>query len=89
LRLGDTIYILERKTVFVSGIQAEQVSFTGSSMFPIRSSTDQSKPLEYTRTTYFDHGDLIWNIEAVYEASMDERLKSDYEHIIQTFKILE
>jgi hypothetical protein len=89
LKLGDDINILERKAVIVSGVQGEQVVFTGSPLFPIRSSTDQPKPIEYTRTTYFDYAGLIWNIEAVYEASMDERLKVDYEHIVQTFKILE
>ena len=46
--------------------------------------------LEYVRAVYFDRGGYIWIIEATAHGSdVIDQMKTDFDHIIQTFKILD
>jgi uncharacterized protein YjbK len=46
-------------------------------------------PLKHYRWVYFDYSGFIWQIEIEYEGEIAEQAKADFEHVIQTFKILE
>ncbi|MBN1368271.1 MAG: hypothetical protein JW967_10145 [Dehalococcoidales bacterium] len=79
--------LLERVPVTVSGFTGEQVVYVDTLLpFPTASG---EQPLEITRAVYFNVGNDVWKIEACSEMAMAEQVKSDYEHVLQTFRLLE
>ena len=46
-------------------------------------------PLKHIQLMFFDSNGLIWELTAKHEADMAEQAKADFDHVIQTFKILE
>jgi hypothetical protein len=92
--------IIERSTVTMAGLQGELLvySFSGDvkdapsgfwSCSPSRKRVNPDEPLvRVSRVAYFDDGDKIWRIEVESAERKAEQAKADFEHILQTFKIL-
>ena len=49
---------------------------------------DEGAKLKYIKEVYFDYTGLIWNIEGEAEMEMVDQLKADFDHILESFKIL-
>jgi len=49
---------------------------------------EDGKNIEYVRAVYFDYNGLLWIIEAKCDKDMMEQIKTDLNHILKTFKIL-
>jgi hypothetical protein len=45
--------------------------------------------LQIDRIAYFSDGDQLWSVEIGWSQSKTEQQKADFEHILQTFKILD
>ncbi len=70
--------VRERSAATVAGIPAEQVAYHD----PRMPETPEA------REVFFDHDGRIWNILIYSETIGAEQAKLDFEHIVQTFKIL-
>jgi hypothetical protein len=81
--------ILDRSQVTVSGVLAEYVAYTSNTLIPLFAVSEGGIPAKYCWTVYFDHAGLIWNIEAESEVAMANQVKGDFEHVLQTFQIIE
>ncbi len=82
--------LLERTTANVSGIEAQIIYYQVDSYeFAPKGSYPR---LRYIRAAYWDDGGLIWMLTATSVASSEDALvdqtNADFEHILQTFKIL-
>jgi hypothetical protein len=80
--------LLERSNIQVSGISAEYAHFVSSSLLPMRPGPGEDIPLKHYIWAYFDYNGLIWQIEVESEGEMAEQARFDFEHVIQTFKII-
>lgn len=74
--------LLERTAVMVSGIQAELIAYEvdGFIMEP---------PILYKVEVSFDHNGLQWDISAKGGIDTADMLRADFDHVIETFRILE
>jgi hypothetical protein len=81
--------LLERSTMIISGINAEYAHFVDSSLLPMLPAPGKDIPLKHYIWAYFDYNDLIWQIEVEYDEEMAKQIESDFEHVIQTFKLLD
>jgi hypothetical protein len=83
----DNFELLERSPVTVSGIEGELIYYVTDwvGLFP---STEGPK-LEYIKQVFFDYDGLIWNIKAMSRMEIDHRVMDDFEHLIETFQILD
>lgn len=88
-KFKDSFNIIERSTMVVDGVTGEYVYFSSSPLLSLTKTADGGNPTQYTRSIYFDHDGLVWQIEAEYESEMVERVYADFDHIVQTFKILD
>jgi len=79
--------LLERSPLTVSGVEGEMIEYLVDKLMPIP--VEDSKNLEYFRVVYFDYNGLIWVIEAKCDQEIREQVRADFDHIIQTFIILE
>jgi hypothetical protein len=77
---------LERTKVNVAGFSAEQVVYTLDMLFHVSSDSGEERPTKVYRYVYFKDGTSLWCIES--ESELADRVKADFEHILQTFKIL-
>lgn len=75
---------LERSPVVVSGIDAEMLDFIRDSGMLLA----VDKKIEYNRVVYFDYGGYIWSFMANSDEELAEKVKTDFDHIIETFKII-
>jgi hypothetical protein len=89
IRISHDSKILEQSQITVAGIPATQVVYVSNSLLPMASGPEEEIPAEYFRWVIFDHNGLIWEIDAESETSLAEQVKEDFEHILQTFQILE
>jgi hypothetical protein len=80
--------LLERSTISISSIPAEYAHFVSSSLLPMRPAPGEEIPLKHYWQAYFNYNDLVWRVELESEGEMAEQAKADFEHVIQTFKIL-
>lgn len=78
--------MLERSQITVSGITAEYAYFTDDWM-AVRPASGEP-PLNYYLCAYFDYHGFIWQIECTSDSEIYKQAKDDFEHVIQTFKIL-
>lgn len=75
--------VLERSTVFVSGVHAERIAYQVDSIFA-------PWPLEYHTEVSFDFEGLYWDINAIAaDADIAAAVRADFDHVLQTLKILE
>lgn len=80
---------LDRSQIMVSGVLAECVAYSVGSLIPLSPASEGDMPEKYGWVVYFDHAGLIWRIEAESEVAMADQVQADFEHILQTFKILD
>ena len=79
--------LLERSPITVSGVEGELVVYLVDKLMPIP--VEDGKNLEYVRAVYFDYNDLTWEIVAKCNQEIMEQVIADFEHIVETFKILD
>jgi hypothetical protein len=79
--------LLERSPLTVSGVQGEMIVYLVDKLMPIP--REDGKNLEYVRAVFFDYNNLTWEIEAKCNQEIQDQVKADFDHIIQTFVILE
>ncbi len=85
--LNPHFQILERSSITVSSVQAERVIYLVDELFQ---PPNASKPLlSVEDRVCFDYKGLIWEISSSSYEEYSEQTKADFEHVLQTFKILE
>ena len=90
--------IIERTTVTMAGLPGELLVYsypgwvTDGPSGILSCSSSHSKvdkaPIRVNRVAYFDDGSKIWMIEIESAERKAEQAKADFDHILQTFKIL-
>jgi hypothetical protein len=82
-------HVIERYTTEIDGFQSLVLRYKITSRFsqdpypqPIYSIDDD------IWTFYFDHNGYIWSVTVSYPIEYEEQAKTDFDHIIQTFQIL-
>lgn len=79
ISLGDTIQVTEQSPINIAGISGELVVYLDSRMPNTPS----------VREVFFVSDALLWNISIYSDESEADQAKVDFDHILQTFKILE
>jgi len=74
--------LLERSTATVAGIQAELIAYEVDGWFA-------GAAIEYRVKVSFDHSGLHWDIDASADIDMADVVRADFNHVIETFEILE
>ena len=74
--------LLERSNVTVSGVQAELIAYQVDGFFV-------GPDLEYCTKLSFDYNGLQWDIESEAGINMSAMIRADFDHVVETFKILE
>ena len=82
----DYFQLLERRPVTISGVEGELSAFVEE--WVVLAARDTPK-LRYVRWAYFDYDGLVWEIEAEAEEELAEQVRVDFEHVLETFKILD
>jgi len=82
----ENFELLERYPVTVSGVEGELIAFVIDWFLPFG---EEWPDLQYHRRFYFDFDGLIWTITAMSEMEMVDQVKADFEHILETFEILD
>ena len=79
--------LLERSPVTIAGSQGEQVIY---SYYGYHTTWESPAETGTAYDAYFDSGGLIWIVELIAdEYTAAERAKADFEHILETFQILD
>ena len=82
--------LLERSTLTVAGIPAELIVYSYGYDYVRDSPSDPwVLLLRIAREVYFDYNGLIWNIVIESDEDRAEVAKADFEHLLETFQILE
>jgi len=76
----------ERSPLTISGSQGELVVYLVDKLMPIP--REDGKNMEYVRAVFFDYNNLTWEIEAICNEDIQDQVKADFDHIIETFVIL-
>jgi len=86
----DNYQLLERSPVSVAGVAGEQLIWSHFSFSPYikGESPKETKPM-FSRHVYFDHGGLIWGISMTSIEKMAEETEQYFEHLLETFRILD
>jgi hypothetical protein len=79
--------LLERAPLTVAGIEGEMVTYLVDKLMPVP--REDGQRLEYHRAVYFEYDGLIWVIEAGCNQEIMEEVRADFEHIVETFTILD
>ncbi len=87
LPIWENFKLLEHSPVTVSGMEGEIIVYLVDKLMPIP--VEDGKNLEYVRAVYFDYDDLTWEITAKCNQEIKDQVKADFDHIIETFQILE
>jgi hypothetical protein len=83
---GEYAASLTHSSITISGIEGDIITYKYD--WGMLLSTDMPK-LKYFRVAVFDYGGYIWDFTAWSEEEMVEQVKADFEHILETFEILE
>ena len=83
----ENFRILERSPITVAGIEGELVVYLVDKLMPIP--VEDGKNLTYVRAAYFDYNDLVWEIEAKCNQDIQDEVTGYFNHVIETFEILE
>jgi len=94
--------IIEISSVTIAGMQGEMLVYSYPAPLPelppggwscshrkVTSSSNPNIVLQIDRIAYFSDGDKLWSIEIGWSESKTEQQKADFDHILQTFKILD
>ena len=79
--------LFDRSPITVSGIEGELIYYLVDWLLPVP--TGEGPGLKYVREVYFDYDGLIWWLEAISELEMVDQVKADFEHLLETFQILD
>jgi hypothetical protein len=82
----DDFRFVERFSLTVAGVQGQEVVYSYGRLV---SNYENVRIPEFMREVYFDRGGLIWSVSMRSNQSMAEADEADFEHVLQTFKILE
>jgi hypothetical protein len=77
---GLNFQLVKRTTTRVAGIGAELLAFTMD--FPSSPLTDETAT---TWVAYFEHGDNIWEIGVMANASLGDAAETDFKHLVASF----
>jgi hypothetical protein len=83
----ENFQLLERSPITVSGVEGELIVYLVDKLMPVP--VEDGKNLWYIRVAYFDYNDLTWEIEMKCNQDIQEEVMAYFNHIIETFKILE
>jgi hypothetical protein len=83
----ENFELLERASMTVFGIEGEMVAYLVDKLMPIP--REDGQRLEYNRAVYFEYDGLIWLIEAKCNQEIMDQVRADFEHIVETFTILD
>jgi hypothetical protein len=83
--------LLERSKVIFAGVQSEQIvySYTYMHIEDVQINMHVVKTPTIVRIIFFDYHEQIWFISVEAHGSYANQSKADFDHILQTFKILE
>ena len=81
--------LLERSTITVAGVQAELIVYIREADLIPEAPASSLDIMKVTRVVYFDHNNLIWRIRIQSDEDRADQAKADFEHILETFKILD
>jgi len=81
--------LLERTAVTVSGIQGELIAYYIDWLLPVPKQEGDEPLLRYKVEVYFDYAELKWDMKAESDMDMAEMVRADFDHVLQTFKILD
>jgi len=93
----EVFQVLEKSSVNIGGVSGEQVVYTFdafSRRMPLLDAPLEGEPAGPSlvwigRLICFDHNGLVWFIKMESTEETDEQTKLDFEHFIETFRILE
>jgi hypothetical protein len=83
----DNFKLINRYSVLVSGIEGEIIEYLIDKLMPIP--VEDGNNLWYCLEVFFDYNGLVWSIKARGNQEIREELKADFDHIVETFKILD
>jgi hypothetical protein len=83
----ENFQLLERSQITVSGVEGELIVYLVDKLMPIP--VEDGENLWYIRAAYFDNDDLTWEIVAKCNQNIQEEVTAYFNHIIETFEILE
>lgn len=79
--------LLEQSPITMSGIEGGLIAYILDWTIPF--AVKDGPQLKYKRIVALDYGGYIWVIEAMADTDMVEQVKADFDHIVQTFEILD
>ncbi|MDD5082830.1 MAG: hypothetical protein PHU08_05595 [Dehalococcoidales bacterium] len=80
--------VLDNSGIIVDGNRAEQLAYEDAP-FSFITPTDSKPQLKYERDVFFDYNGLNWHISMTSDIELRSEADSIFEHIVQTFKILD
>jgi len=79
--------LLERSTITIAGVKGERIAYSYSGFY---FSSEHAPQTGTAYKAYFDSKGLIWKLSLIAdEYAAAERAKSDFEHLLETFRILD
>jgi hypothetical protein len=81
--------ILERTTININGISGELVVYSSKVGLIPEAPLESSEIVRINRTVCFDYGGLIWIIIIESDEDKADQAKADFEHLLETFRILD
>lgn len=86
-RISSSFQLLERSTVEIAGIQAERATFYNATA---ADGIRWKNPVPITVTEYyFEYGGFIWRIHSSSPLDLAKENEVHFNHILETFKMLE
>jgi len=83
----ENFQLIERSPITVSDVEGELIVYLVDKLMPIP--VEDGKNLEYVRAAYFDYNELTWRIVAKCNQDIQEEVTVYFNHLIETFEILE
>jgi len=80
---------LECSTITVAGALDEMIVYSHESELIPEAPSSSLEVMKVTRVVYFDYNDLIWKIEIDSDEDRAEEAEADFEHLLETFQILD
>ena len=81
--------LLDKYELTIDGVKAYRIDYQMRNIVPAIAGVSNIPFIEVTREVNFDANGFVWMIQMRSDSSTAEDDKVDFEHIIQTFRILE
>ena len=85
---SSVIEILERSPIEVDGISADMLVYSHKTGTIVEKSPEYYNVLRISRIVCFDHNGLVWEVDIDSFDFKADQAKVDFDHMLQTFKIL-